>query len=172
MNAFRWNQTATLPLALALISALSGSLAVCAEKSSKPNVLFIMSDDHTWQAVGAYGGMLSSLDPTPTIDQLAAEGMRFDAAVCTNSICTPSRAAIMTGQYAHLNGVLTLSGRLPHDRQFLAHEMSSAGYQTAVIGKWHLKERPSAFDYYKVLPGQGKYFDPEFFESGVEGKQT
>ncbi|MEM1228302.1 MAG: sulfatase [Planctomycetota bacterium] len=172
MNAFRWNRRAALALALALMSALTSSPAVRAENSSKPNVLFIMSDDHTWQAVGAYGGMLSSLDPTPTIDRLAAEGMRFDAAVCTNSICTPSRAAIMTGQYAHLNGVLTLSGRLPHDRQFLAHEMNSAGYQTAVIGKWHLKERPSAFDYYKVLPGQGKYFDPEFFESGVEGKQT
>ncbi|MEM6366596.1 MAG: sulfatase [Planctomycetota bacterium] len=141
-------------------------------KSDRPNVLFIMSDDHTWQAIGAYQSHLAGLNPTPNIDRLAAEGMRFNAAVCSNSICTPSRAAIMTGQYAHQNGVLTLNDRLPVERQILAHEMNAAGHQTAIIGKWHLKERPDAFDYYKVLPGQGKYFDPDFFEKGREGKQT
>ncbi len=134
---------------------------------SKPNILFIMSDDHTWQAVGAYESRFSKLNPTPTIDRLASEGMVFDNAFCTNSICTPSRACIMTGQYPHVNGALTLAGRLEKERQYLAIEMKKAGYQTAVIGKWHLKDRPEAFDYYKVLDGQGDYFDPVFYETGA-----
>ncbi len=138
--------------------------------ASKPNILFIMSDDHTWQALGCYNSRFQSLNPTPTLDKLAAEGMVFDNAFCTNSICTPSRACIMTGQYSHVNGVLTLNGRLPAKRQYLAIEMKKAGYQTAIVGKWHLKNRPDAFDYYKVLPGQGKYFDPVFFEAGKQGK--
>ena len=136
-----------------------------AEKS-KPNVLFIMSDDHTWQAVGAYNSRLAYLDPTPNIDKLAAKGMVFQNAFCGNAICTPSRASIMTGQYSHKNGVLTLNGKVSEDRQYLALEMSKAGYQTAIVGKWHLKTLPSAFDYYKVLPGQGKYFNPTFYETG------
>ena len=140
-----------------------------AHAAGKPNILFIMSDDHTWQALGCYNSCLRSLNPTPTLDELAAGGMVFDNALCTNSICTPSRACIMTGQYSHVNGVLTLNGRLPAERQYLAIEMKMAGYQTAVVGKWHLKDRPSAFGYYKVLPGQGRYFDPVFFETGQEG---
>lgn len=133
---------------------------------NQPNILFIMSDDHCAQAIGAYGSRLATLNPTPTIDRLAAEGMRFENAFCTNSICTPSRASIMTGQYSQANGVLTLDERLPPERHDLAIEMKKAGYQTAMIGKWHLKDEPAHFDYYKVLPGQGKYFDPEFREKG------
>lgn len=151
-----------LPAVLALLIGFASFSAA----GDKPNVLFIMSDDHTWQAVGAYNSHLAYLNPTPTLDKLAAEGMIFDNAFCTNSICTPSRASIVTGQYSHVNGSLTLNGRVDHDQQYLAHEMKAAGYQTAVIGKWHLKARPTAFDYYKVLPGQGKYFDPTFYESG------
>ena len=143
-----------------------------APASERPNILFIMADDHTWQALGCYHSRLCVLNPTPTLDQLAAEGMIFDNALCTNSICTPSRACIITGQYSHVNGALTLNGRIPKERQYLAIEMKNAGYQTAMIGKWHLKERPAAFDYYKVLPGQGKYFDPEFYQSGKSGKVT
>ncbi len=135
-----------------------------------PNILFIMSDDHTWQGVGAYGSRFSYLNPTPNIDSLAKEGMVFKNAMVGNAICTPSRASIMTGQYSHMNGVLTLNGRLPHERQHLAHEIKKAGYQTAIIGKWHLHTRPTAFDHYKVLPGQGKYFNPSFFEKGKKGK--
>jgi len=131
----------------------------------RPNILFIMSDDHTSQAIGAYGGRLEKLNPTPVIDTLAREGILLENAFCTNSICTPSRACIMTGQHSHINGVLDLNGRLEGERQYLAHEMRKAGYQTAMIGKWHLKEEP-AFDYYKVLPGQGSYFDPTFREKG------
>ena len=137
---------------------------------TKPNIIFIMSDDHTWQAVGAYESRFTYLNPTPNLDKLANKGMVFDNAFCGNAICTPSRASIMTGQYSHINGATTLNGRLPENKQFLAHEMKKAGYQTAVVGKWHLHDLPTAFDYYKVLPGQGKYFDPEFFEIGIKKK--
>ena len=135
-------------------------------KAKKPNILFIMSDDHCSQAIGAYGSRLAGLNPTPTIDRLAAEGMLFENAFCTNSICTPSRACIMTGQYSQTNGVLTLDERLPPEKHYLAIEMKKVGYQTAMIGKWHLKTEPAHFDYYKVLPGQGKYFNPDFREKG------
>jgi N-acetylglucosamine-6-sulfatase len=134
-----------------------------APAAERPNVLFIMSDDHAAHAVGAYGGRLAVLDPTPVIDTLAAEGMLFENCFVTNSICTPSRACIMTGQYSHVNGAYTLGGRLAPQQQYLAIEMRGAGYQTAMIGKWHLKEEPN-FDYYKVLPGQGSYHDPTFKE--------
>ena len=128
----------------------------------RPNILFIMSDDHTTQAIGAYQSRLAKLNPTPHIDQLAKNGMRFDRVYCNNSICTPSRASIITGQYSQTNGVLDLTGNIPPDRQALPIAMKKAGYQTAMIGKWHLKQEPAAFDYYCVLPGQGKYFDPVF----------
>jgi len=121
------------------------------ESHNKPNILFIMSDDHTTQAFGIYGSRLASLNPTPNIDKLAHEGMIFTNVFCNNSICTPSRASIITGQYSQTNGVLDLLGRIAPERQFLPIEMSKAGYLTAMIGKWHLKEEPAAFDYYNVL---------------------
>lgn len=124
-----------------------------------------MSDDHTAQAVGAYATLLKDLDPTPTIDSLADEGICFDNAFCTNSICTPSRACIITGQYDHVNGVFDLGGKILPPDQMLPIQMRKAGYQTAIIGKWHLKVEPN-FDYYKVLPGQGKYFNTEFRVQG------
>lgn len=132
---------------------------------TKPNIIFIMSDDHTSQAVGVYGSRLAKLNPTPTLDAFAKEGMIMKNVFCTNAICTPSRAAIMTGQYNHVNGVYDLGGSLRKEDQFLAIEMKKAGYETAMIGKWHLKEEPN-FDYYKVLPGQGNYFNPVFREKG------
>jgi arylsulfatase A-like enzyme len=141
-------------------------LAMPCLAADRPNVLFIMSDDHTSQAIGSYKSRLAKLNPTPTIDRLAREGMLFENAFCTNSICTPSRACILTGQYAHVNGVHDLGGRIETRRQHLALAMGKAGYQTAMIGKWHLKEEPGAFDYYSVLPGQGKYFDPIFRTQG------
>lgn len=135
--------------------------AVSSQAADRPNILFIMSDDHTAQAVGAYATLLKGLDPTPTIDTLADEGICLDNAFCTNAICTPSRACIITGQYDHINGVFDLGGQIEPDKQMLPIQMRKAGYQTAIVGKWHLKVEPN-FDYYKVLPGQGKYFDPEF----------
>lgn len=136
------------------------------QEQEKPNILFIMSDDHTSQAVGAYGSRLADLDPTPVLDQLAEEGMRFTHVFCNNSISTPSRASIMTGQYPQTNEVLDLDGHLDPENQYLAKEMKELGYQTAMIGKWHLKKEPAAFDFYTVLPGQGDYFDPEFRVQG------
>lgn len=135
----------------------------------RPNILYIMSDDHTSQAIGAYGSRLAVLNPTPNIDRLAKEGMLFENAFCTNSICSPSRACVITGQYDHTNGVYDLAGGIEPERQFLPIEMKKAGYQTAMIGKWHLKKEPAAFDFYTVLPGQGKYHDPEFRVRGEQG---
>lgn len=151
-----------------IVAMLALAVVFSTEAKKKPNILFIMSDDHTWQAIGAYKSRFAYLDPTPNIDALAAKGMVFENAFCGNAICTPSRASIMTGQYSHKNGALTLDGALEKERQYLAIEMKKAGYQTAIVGKWHLKALPEAFDYYKVLPGQGKYFDPVFHETGKE----
>ncbi|MDZ8119061.1 sulfatase family protein [Pontiella agarivorans] len=142
---------------------------VWAGAAEKPNIIFVMSDDHTSQAVGVYGGRLAKLNPTPTIDALANDGIVMENAFCTNAICTPSRACIMTGQYSAVNGCPTLNDALPPERQYLSMEMNKAGYQTAIVGKWHLHKRPSTFDYYKVLPGQGTYFDPVFYEKGARG---
>jgi arylsulfatase A-like enzyme len=148
-----------LLLALAIcVSGISTALA----KSNKPNILYIMSDDHTSQAVGVYGSRLAPLDPTPNIDALAKNGIRFDRVFCNYSLCTPSRATIITGQYPKTHGVTNLDGNIPPERQYLPIEIKKAGYETAVIGKWHLKKEPVPFDYYAVLPEQGKYFDPIF----------
>ncbi|MBN1387564.1 MAG: sulfatase [Bacteroidales bacterium] len=140
------------------------------QKKEKPNILFIMSDDHTTQAFGIYNSRLASLNPTPNLDRMAREGMIFENVFCTNAICTPSRASIITGQYPQTNGVLDLTGSVPLERQYLPEEMRKLGYQTAMIGKWHLKEEPGAFDYYNVLPGQGRYYDPTTRESSKKGK--
>ncbi|CAA6692719.1 MULTISPECIES: sulfatase [unclassified Lentimonas] len=160
-----------LPFIITLLSAWICATQVYAA-DSRPNILFVMSDDHTAQAIGAYGGRLAVLNPTPTIDTLAAEGMLMENAFTQNAICTPSRAIIMTGQSSAVNGCPRLGSPLPPERQYLAIEMGKAGYDTAVIGKWHLKARPEAFNYYKVLPGQGLYFDPIFFEKGLTGEKT
>ena len=133
-------------------------------KGAKPNILYIMSDDHAAHAIGAYGGRLAQLNPTPTIDRLAAEGMVLENTFCNNSVCSPSRASILTGQYSHVNGVKSLGGKVAEENQTLPLAMREAGYQTAVIGKWHLGIQPLAFNYYKVLHSQGKYHNPEFFE--------
>lgn len=135
-------------------------------QNSKPNIIYIMSDDHAAQAIGAYGGDLSRLNPTPNIDKLASQGILFNNAFCNNSICTPSRASIISGQYPQTNGVLDLDMDLNTEKQYLPIEMKKMGYTTAMIGKWHLKNEPVKFDYYKVLPSQGKYFNPTFREKG------
>ncbi|MFL3656280.1 MAG: sulfatase [Halioglobus sp.] len=148
-------------LLLTTIAAmLSASSLVFGER---PNIIFIMSDDHALEAIGAYGSWLKKYCPTPTIDQLAAEGMRFTNVFCNNSICSPSRASILTGQYSHKNGVPNLNGSISEDSPQLAVGLKKAGYQTAVFGKWHLTSRPTGFDTYKVTRGQGSWFDPVFY---------
>ncbi len=131
-------------------------------QANRPNILFIMSDDHAAHAISAYGGRLAKIAPTPNLDRLANEGAILRNAFCTNSICSPSRASILTGQYSHTNGAVDLSGKVFPGKQMLPLEMKKAGYETAMIGKWHLKVEPKDFDYYCVLPGQGKYHNPSF----------
>ena len=128
--------------------------------SKRPNIIFIMSDDHTSQSWGIYGGILKDYVKTANIQQLAKEGTILNNAFCTNSICVPSRATLMTGQYSHRNGVYTLGDALNPDSANIAKEFQHNGYQTALIGKWHLKKRPAGFDHFMVMPDQGVYFDP------------
>ena len=149
-------------ISLFFISALLSCKQKVKEIIQKPNIIYIMADDHTTQGFGIYGSRLASLNPTPTLDKLANEGMIFQNCFVNNSICVPSRAAILTGQRAQTNGVIDLEGFLAPENQYLPIEMKKLGYQTAIVGKWHLHKEPAAFDYYKVLPAQGKYFDPDF----------
>ena len=144
----------------------AGSFAQAQNTNSRPNILFIMSDDHATQAINVYGSMLAPYLPTPNINRIANEGMRLDNCFVTNSISSPSRASIMTGQYSHKNGVYTLDNSLNTAHPNVAKELQAAGYQTAIIGKWHLGSEPTGFDHYNVLPGQGRYKNPEFIEKG------
>jgi arylsulfatase A-like enzyme len=133
------------------------------DKMAPPNIIFIMTDDHSAQALSAYG---SRINETPNLDRIAQNGIRFDRAYCTNSICAPSRAVILTGKYSHKNGVLNNSQTFDGTQQTLPKLMKEGGYETAMIGKWHLKSHPTGFDYWNVLPGQGDYYNPKFIEMG------
>lgn len=139
----------------------------------QPNILFIMSDDHAAHAIGSYGSVINQ---TPNIDRIAEAGIRFDNCFCTNSICAPSRATILTGVYNHINGVKTLHDDIDGSMMNFPKLLRQVGYDTAIIGKWHLghggKSDPTGFDYWNVLPGQGDYFDPEFIEMGVTRKYS
>ena len=129
-------------------------LLSCNDKNNqKPNIVFIMSDDHTSQAWGIYGGILSDYVKNDGIKRLANNGTVLNNLFCTNSICVPSRASILTGKYSHINGVYNLPDALSPDSLNIAKILKENGYQTSIIGKWHLKKEPSGFDYYKVLPG-------------------
>lgn len=133
-----------------------------ARSDERPNILFIFSDDHAQHAISAYG---SRVNQTPNIDRLATEGARFTNSFVTNSICTPSRATLMTGQYSHLNGVPVFN-RFDGTRDNVAKHLQAAGYHTGMIGKWHLGSDPTGFDRWIVLPGQGSYWDPAFLVPG------
>ncbi|MDO5980042.1 sulfatase [Flavivirga spongiicola] len=137
----------------------------------KPNIIFIMSDDHATNAISAYGSRLASVSQTPNIDRLAKEGAILNNCFTSNSICTPSRASILTGEYSHNNGVKTLNDDLDPNKKHLAHYFQEAGYHTAVIGKWHLHTEPQGFDHWQVLPRQGLYFNPEFKLKGLDEKR-
>lgn len=145
---------ATLLVVATILSAVYKT-ATAADK--RPNILFIMSDDHAYQAIGAYG---SKVNKTPNIDRIAREGMRFDRAFVTNSICGPARAVIMTGKYSHLNGFVRNGNTFNGEQQTVSKLLQQSGYQTAVIGKWHLKSTPIGFDHFHILIGQGPYYNP------------
>ncbi|HEV2296305.1 MAG TPA: sulfatase [Tepidisphaeraceae bacterium] len=148
---------------------VSGSLqaAQAAEAPQPPNILFIMSDDHAAHAISAYG---SKINQTPNIDRIAREGMLFRNAFVTNSICTPSRATILTGKYSHLNGTYFVAQRFDGSQQTFPKLLQQAGYQTAVVGKWHLGSDPTGFDYWNILIGQGPYYNPPMIENGQKIK--
>ena len=149
---------------LLCLACLSGGLFA----SDRPNILFIMSDDHACNAISAYGGRLADVAPTPNIDRIALEGMRLDKCFVTNSICTPSRAVILSGQHSHINTVRTLMDAFPGPDEGtpnVADMLRRSGYETALFGKWHLRSEPWGFDYWKVGPGQGHYYDPVFIAS-------
>jgi len=135
-------------------------------KTKSPNILFIMSDDHAAHAISCYGGRLAQIMKTPNIDRISSEGIRLENCFVTNSICTPSRASILTGQYSQLNGVYTLDDDFDRNQENVAKLLQQSGYQTAIIGKWHLYTEPSGFDYWNVLPGQGQYNNPPLKEKG------
>jgi arylsulfatase A-like enzyme len=134
----------------------------------KPNIVFIMTDDHTIQAMSAYG---SKLVKTPGLDRIAKEGMLFNNCFVTNAVCGPSRATILTGKYSHLNGLTDNSKVFDSTQVIYPQLLKKAGYQTAMIGKWHLGSTPMGFDYYSILPNQGQYYQPEFFENGKVVKE-
>lgn len=136
-----------------------------AQVAQKPNIVLIISDDHAFQAIGAYGNQLVK---TPNIDRIANEGIRFDRAYVTNSICGPSRAVILTGLYSHKNGFRdNETSKFNHSQDNFAKHLQTGGYQTAWIGKLHLSGKPQGFDYYSILPDQGSYYNPEFI--GMDG---
>jgi len=129
----------------------------------KPNIVFIFTDDHATQAISAYGGMLANIAPTPNLDKLANEGMLFTRCMVTNSICGPSRATILTGKHSHVNGFYRNENTIFDGQQFtFPKAMQATGYQTAIVGKWHLGGEPTGFDYWEILPGQGDYYNPDF----------
>src|SRR5688572_7266164 len=161
----RVNPTSSRRQFLAAAAGSSASLSA-ADTPKRPNIVFIMSDDHASHAISAYG---SRINRTPNIDRLASGGMKLNNCFCTNSICTPSRAAILTGQYSHKNGVYTLRDTLDGSRPNVTKQLQQAGYQTAMIGKWHLTSDPTGFDFWNILPGQGAYYDPEFITA--QGRQ-
>lgn len=147
---------------LLAISAAATSLVSCAKKE-KPNILFIMTDDHTTQAMSCYGG---NLIDTPGMDRLASEGMMYNNCYATNALSGPSRACILTGKFGHVNGFKENTGAFDSSQQTFPKILSENGYQTGIVGKWHLVSEPMHFDFWSILPGQGDYYSPDFIENG------
>ncbi|WP_026714900.1 sulfatase family protein [Flavobacterium daejeonense] len=136
----------------------------------RPNIVYIMADDHAEQAISAYGHPISKLAPTPNIDRIAKEGVLFRNNFCTNSICGPSRAVILTGKFSHVNGFKMNGNHFDGNQQTFPKLLQKAGYKTAVIGKWHLDALPQGFDYWNILTDQGNYYNPDFISERVDTK--
>jgi len=138
-------------------------------KRPRPNILFIFSDDHAVQAISALG---SKINKTPNIDRIANEGIAMDRCFCCNSICAPSRAAVLTGKHSHINGLMTNENQFDGSQTTLPKLLQGAGYQTAMIGKWHLGTDPTGFDHWQILPGQGNYYNPDFLDANGRKRYT
>lgn len=165
------NRTMTF-LAVGLSHCIWSLTPVAAAESQRPNIVFIFSDDLTCQAISAYGEKRKLLD-TPNMDRIGREGMRFDRCLVTNSICGPSRATILTGQYSHKNGFYNnTNSRFDGSRQTFPKLLQAAGYSTAMIGKWHLVSEPTGFDHWHILPGQGLYYNPPMIRNGEPVKMS
>lgn len=162
-----------LGVVLVVTSVFSLPLKVQAQVSDdRPNVVFIFSDDHAVNAISSYGGELAEVAPTPNIDRIAREGALFTNSFCANSICGPSRACILSGKHSHVNGFMRNDGKGFDQSQWtFVKELNRSGYQTAVVGKWHLKTDPVAFDHWEILPGQGHYYNPVFMQMDGSRKQ-
>jgi arylsulfatase A-like enzyme len=160
----------SVKILLMLLLLITNSDGFGMYQKKQPNIVLIVSDDHGYQAIGAYNDWLSPYAPTPNLDQLAREGMLFKNAFVTNSICAPSRATILTGKYAHLNGVPNNTTPFNPDQLTFPKLLAQNGYETALIGKWHLKTDPSGFHYWNILPGQGDYYNPVMDEMGTRKK--
>ena len=165
-----------LKLKLTTLIGLTAILPQCkTEKQSgnqQPNIIYIMSDDHAYQAISAYGGPLAKYAPTPNLDRIAQNGMRFNRCLVTNSLSGPCRAVVLTGKYSHKNGFMKNEGQAPFDgsQQTFPKLLQAAGYNTAMIGKWHLESDPTGFNYWEILPGQGNYYNPDFI-TAAEGRK-
>jgi arylsulfatase A-like enzyme len=161
---------------LSRIGLMALPLAVCssgyAQKKAqiKPNIIYIMSDDHSYNAISAYGSAVSKLAPTPNIDKIANEGIIYEKAFVENSLSTPSRACTMTGLYSFQNGQRQLAEGIDTTKVFFTELLQKAGYQTAIVGKWHMMCNPKGFDYYHILNGQGEYYNPQFKGTDTNGK--
>ncbi|MCK5776710.1 MAG: sulfatase [Bacteroidales bacterium] len=160
MRIYKWLILSVLLFALHSCEPNDKTLGI---EKVKPNIIFIMSDDHATTAISAYG---NSVNQTPNIDRLAEEGMMFQNSFCTNAICAPVRAVILTGKYSHINGHIDNSITFDGSQQTFPKILQQHHYQTVMIGKWHLKSEPTGFDYWSILPGQGSYYNPDFIEMG------
>ena len=157
---------ALLAIAALFLCATRTTLAADAQR---PNILLIYCDDHAYQAVSAYG---FGLNQTPNIDRIGAQGMRFDRCLTTYSLCGPARACVLTGKYSHLNGFFNnYNSRFDGSQVTMPKLLQAAGYQTAIIGKWHLVSDPTGFDFWEILPGQGQYYNPPMFRNGQPVKK-
>lgn len=156
--------------ALSCIAATAQAQQKAAAATQRPNIVYIMCDDHAFQCISAYGSPISKLAPTPNIDRIAQRGMRFDRAFVENSLSTPSRACLMTGLYSNQNGQRQLGEGIDTTRTFFTEQLQQAGYQTAVVGKWHMGCDPKGFDYYHIYNDQGQYYNPQYCGTDTDGK--
>lgn len=156
--------------ALSCIVVTAQAQQKAAAATQRPNIVYIMCDDHAFQCISAYGSPISKLAPTPNIDRIAERGMRFDRAFVENSLSTPSRACLMTGLYSNQNGQRQLGEGIDTTRTFFTEQLQQAGYQTAVVGKWHMGCDPKGFDYYHIYNDQGQYYNPQYRGTDTDGK--